>query len=57
MRALLYDPQTAGGLLISVAAAAADELLSSLKAGGIYACRIGCVVGRRAEGEPLILLR
>lgn len=57
MRALLYDPQTAGGLLISVAAVAADELLASLKAGGIYACRVGCVVGRRAAGEHLILLR
>ena len=57
MRKLLYDPQTAGGLLISVAGAAADELLSSLKAGGIHACRIGRVSGQRAMGEPLILLR
>lgn len=57
MRKLLYDPQTAGGLLISVAAAAADELLSSLEAGRIRACRIGCICGRRAPGEPLILLR
>jgi len=57
MRKLLYDPQTAGGLLISVTGAAAGALLSSLKAAGIHACRIGRVSGRRATGEPLILLR
>lgn len=57
IRKLQYDPQTAGGFLISVAAAASDELLSSLVAGGIRACRIGCISGRRAPGEPLILLR
>jgi selenide,water dikinase len=56
MRKLLYDPQTSGGLLISVGGAAADELLSSLETGGIPACKIGHVAGRRAIGQPLILL-
>jgi selenide,water dikinase len=56
MRKLLYDPQTSGGLLISVGGAAADELLSSLETGGIPVCKIGHVAGRRAIGQPLILL-
>jgi selenide, water dikinase len=57
MRKLLYDPQTSGGLLISVGGAAADELVSSFETGGIRACKIGRVAGRRAIGEPMILLR
>jgi selenide, water dikinase len=47
---LLFDPQTSGGLLISVEAANADALLAELIAGGDDARRIGEVI----EGEGLI---
>ena len=39
---LLYDPQTAGGLLASVPAHQAEECLAALKALG---CTDACVVG------------
>jgi selenide,water dikinase len=43
----LYDAQTSGGLLISVAAEKADKLLSTLKAKGVSAaCLIGEVSAR-----------
>jgi selenide,water dikinase len=51
VRTLLFDPQTAGGLLISVAAAAADELLAALRAKKIPAALIGEVMPRT---QPLI---
>jgi selenide,water dikinase len=51
VRTLLFDPQTAGGLLISVAAAAADELLIALRAKKIPAALIGEVLPRT---KPLI---
>jgi selenide,water dikinase len=59
LRTLLYDPQTAGGLLISVATENAGALLHSLQGVGVNAARIGSVlrpytVGQRA---PAILLR
>jgi selenide,water dikinase len=41
MRTLLYDPQTAGGLLIAVAAADADRLLSALRSAEVPAALIG----------------
>ncbi|MCW2285416.1 selenide,water dikinase [Rhodoblastus acidophilus] len=43
---LLYDPQTAGGLLVSVGAADADALVADLRAEGIAAARIGEVTPR-----------
>jgi selenide, water dikinase len=51
VRTLLFDPQTAGGLLISVAEAAANELLAALRAKKIHAAIIGEVVART---KPLI---
>ncbi len=51
VRTLLFDPQTAGGLLISVAAADTDPLLAALHAKKIPAALIGEVVGRT---KPLI---
>ena len=51
VKALLFDPQTAGGLLISVFAANADKLLAALHAAHLPAARIGEVV---AQGKPLI---
>ncbi|HZD48314.1 MAG TPA: selenide, water dikinase SelD [Silvibacterium sp.] len=59
LRTLLYDPQTAGGLLISVSADFGDALLGSLRNAGLCAARIGSVVGTYVPGAgaPAILLR
>src|SRR5579863_1956467 len=48
VRALMYDPQTAGGLLISVARETAAELLGSFHDAGIPAA----VIGRVAAPGP-----
>jgi selenide,water dikinase len=53
LRTLLYDPQTSGGLLISVRASDAGELVRALRMGGYPAAIIGSV----ADGQPKILLR
>jgi selenide, water dikinase len=52
LRALLYDPQTSGGLLISVAADSALGLLASLRAAALPAAAIG----RVRNGKPGIVL-
>jgi selenide,water dikinase len=59
LRTLLYDPQTAGGLLISVAPQHADALLSSLRGAGLNAAKIGSVRGpyTAGQGMPAIVLR
>jgi selenide, water dikinase len=44
-----YDPQTSGGLLISVAAAEADRLAAALERSGVAAARIGEAVAAGAE--------
>jgi len=41
--AVLYDPQTSGGLLIAVAAETADRAAAALSAAGVDASRIGTV--------------
>ncbi len=51
VRTLLFDPQTAGGLLISVAADYASGLLDALRARAVPAVAIGEVLPR---GKPLI---
>ncbi len=51
IRALLFDPQTAGGLLISVAADDAAPLTLALQQAGVPAVEIGEVIAR---GKPLI---
>jgi selenide,water dikinase len=51
LRTLLYDPQTAGGLLISVAAADAERLLAALNQAGVPASMIGEVL---PPGKPAI---
>lgn len=53
VRTLMFDPQTSGGLLISVDEASAAGLLSAMVDAGIPAARIGRVV----EGKPGIVLR
>ena len=59
LRTLLYDPQTAGGLLISVAPDHAEEILTALRRAGLNAAKIGSVRGpyRAGPGVPAILLR
>ena len=51
IRTLLYDPQTAGGLLISVSAEDAGALARALQAAGVPAVEIGQVLAR---AKPLI---
>ncbi len=51
LRTILFDPQTAGGLLISVAADDADRLVSTLSSAGVSAVQIGEV---RPKAKPLI---
>jgi len=47
---LLFDPQTSGGLMISVSDVQCDDLISALKEGGITdAARIGDVVDSQEE--------
>ncbi len=51
VKTLLFDPQTAGGLLISVAGADAEKLASELVRQGVSAVEIGEVLPRT---QPLI---
>jgi selenide,water dikinase len=53
VRTLMYDPQTSGGLLISVDAEFADELLAALRGAGLPAAAIGHV----RSGKPGIILQ
>lgn len=50
---LLFDPQTSGGLLASVPAEAAQEIVAGMRAQGIPAAVVGRVVERR---EPMIVV-
>jgi selenide, water dikinase len=54
LRALFFDPQTAGGLLISVASEDSARLLGSLNAAKVSAVQIGEVV---AHTKPLIFIQ
>ena len=51
LRTILFDPQTAGGLLLSVAREDAAPMLEELKAAGVEAAEIGEVL---PESKPLI---
>ena len=59
LRALLYDPQTSGGLLISVASEDAAALLAALHSATVPAVAIGRVSGPfvAGAGAPAIILR
>ena len=56
LRTLLYDPQTSGGLLISVAAKSSSDLIASLRNAGVKAAIIGRVI-QTHSGSPAIVLR
>ncbi|MBI5561912.1 MAG: selenide, water dikinase SelD [Deltaproteobacteria bacterium] len=47
LEALLYDPQTSGGLLISAPEGRVDALMKGLRDGGVAASVMGSVVERR----------
>jgi selenide,water dikinase len=47
---LYFDPQTSGGLLISVADEAADGLRQALRNRGVDVAAVGRVVERMADG-------
>ena len=53
LKTVLFDPQTAGGLLIAVAPQHSQELLRLLRAGGVPAVEIGEVLERT---KPLITI-
>jgi selenide, water dikinase len=53
LKTMLFDPQTAGGLLIAVAPEQASNLLRILQAGGVPAVEIGEVLERT---KPLIAI-
>ena len=53
-RTLLYDPQTAGGLLLSIPSESAHGLISALQLAGVLAIRIGDVI---PKCDPLIEAR
>jgi selenide,water dikinase len=53
LETLLYDPQTSGGLLMSITQDAAAEVVKALRQAGYAAA----VIGRVLDGEPGIVLR
>jgi selenide, water dikinase len=52
--ALLYDPQTSGGLLVAAAGEAADEVGVALRAGGVTAWRVGKVVAGQSATQIVV---
>jgi selenide, water dikinase len=55
MQALLYDPQTSGGLLASIAPAGLDTVLHALREAGVEAAHVGMVRERsQGPGGPLL---
>jgi selenide,water dikinase len=52
-RALLTDPQTSGGLLVSCAPEAVDEVLAVFEREGFGQAR---VIGEMAQGAPQVLV-
>jgi selenide,water dikinase len=53
-RDLLFDPQTAGGLLISIASDAASETVAALQRHGITASQVGTVLKKKS---PLLYVK
>jgi selenide,water dikinase len=51
VRTMLFDPQTAGGLLVSVGTEDCDKLARALRAAGVNAVEIGEVL---ESGKPMI---
>jgi selenide,water dikinase len=54
---LLFDPQTAGGLIASVPEAVAEDCLQALKAAGCSHARVVGRVSNTAAGAPALILK
>ncbi len=54
---LLFDPQTAGGLLVGVPDAAADDFRARLDRRQVAAVRIGTVIPRQPDGAVATVVR
>jgi selenide,water dikinase len=54
LKTMMFDPQTAGGLLVSVAAEAAQDLARRISSAGVLVTEIGEVV---AHTKPLITVK
>jgi selenide,water dikinase len=52
-QALLTDPQTSGGLLVSCAEASVGEVLECFRAGGFGEA---AVIGAMSDGEPRVFV-
>lgn len=48
---ILFDPQTSGGLLLSLPSGQAEQLVAKLRAGGVPAARL---IGTAFEGQPIV---
>ncbi len=57
LRALLYDPQTAGGLLISIDASELERFMQDLHLAGVSGARIGSVTARFKDEKRLTAIR
>lgn len=58
LRMLMYDPQTSGGLLISVAAQESTLLMDALQQAGLHPSQIGRVIkSSREPGIPAVVLK
>lgn len=53
-RDLLFDPQTSGGLLVAISAAAAEEAQHAMERHGVTGRRVGTVVSKRS---PLLYVK
>ena len=54
LRDLIFDPQTSGGLLVSVSADSANQTMADLEKAGIQAYLMGTVLN---QGEKTLLIR
>jgi selenide,water dikinase len=52
---ILFDPQTSGGLLISIADAGADQLMGAFAAAGVRVWRIGGVVAGAGDTRVRVI--
>jgi selenide,water dikinase len=57
LRTLLYDPQTAGGLLVSIEASASEGFMRDLHFAGVKAARIGAVTARSQDEKRIAAIR
>jgi selenide,water dikinase len=51
-RAILFDPQTSGGLLVSLSASGASDIVRTMQAAGVMAVVVGTVARVPPGGSP-----